>query len=112
MPDAQQVCDFVDVRFLVTVGAQAERDVPLDGKMWKKSVILGYVSDVAPARFEVGDVTSVDADMPRLDFFKAAKALQKNRLARSRRAQQDEGFPLCSVDAQTAQLECSAAKSD
>jgi len=69
MPDAQQVRGFGDVRFRVTVGAQAERDVPLDGKMRKKSVILRHVPDTAPARFEVGNIAPVEEDLSGLDFF-------------------------------------------
>jgi hypothetical protein len=33
MPDAQQISGFGNVRFLVTVDTQAERDILPDGKM-------------------------------------------------------------------------------
>jgi hypothetical protein len=77
MPDARHVCDFVDVCFRMTVGVQAERDILFDGQVWKKSIILVYVTDAAFARFEAGNITPFDEDYSGLDFFRPQRHARK-----------------------------------
>ncbi len=73
--------------------------------MWKESVILWYVSDVATARLKGGYIPVANVNSSRLNMFQPTKAFEKNRLSRPGRTQQHKILPLRHLDTELSQME-------
>ena len=91
--------------FFEATGSQPESDIPLDRKMGKQGVVLGYIADSPLAGFESRNISAIEADPPRFNLFKTAKAFQKYTFTRAGGTEKNEILPPRHLQSNALQLE-------
>ncbi len=100
--EAEQLRDLA--RALLALGlrhlrdAQRERDVRGDGEVRIERVVLEDHRDVALLRRQVGDVAVADEDRAGVDLLEPGEHAQRRRLARARRADEDEELAVLDLE--------------